>query len=57
MLGEEGMVFGGGRMLRVLVGGKVWVFVTAGHKVVPIAVWDGEPMGIGEAWTGDAGSP
>lgn len=38
-------------MLRVLLGGKTWVFVTTGHKVVPMAAWDGEPMGIGQAWT------
>lgn len=57
MLGEERMMFGGGRMLSVPLGWKVWVCVTSGHRIVSMAVYDGKPMGIGKAWTGDAGSP
>lgn len=57
MLGEERMMFGGGRMLRVPLGWKVWVCVTTGHRVVPMAVYDEKHMTTGHAWTGDAGSP
>lgn len=47
----------GRKVLRVLLGGEVWVCVTTGHKVVPKAACDGKPMGIGQAWTGDGSSP
>lgn len=57
MLGEERMMFGGGRVLRVLLGWRVWVCVTTGHRVVPVAACNGKPVGIGQAWSGDADSP
>lgn len=57
MLGEERMMFGGGRMLRVPLGWKVWVCVTTGHRIVLMAVYDEKHVSTGHAWTGDAGSP